>query len=54
MTKSKSKSKSITKLNRPSVCWLHQINKVADYVRCKVKLNTSPLNSIGLPCSSLI
>ena len=26
----------------------------ANYVRCKVKPNTSPLKSIGLPCSSLI
>ena len=26
----------------------------ANYIRCKVKLNTSPLKSIGLPCSSLI
>ena len=24
------------------------------YTKCKVKLNTSPLKSIGLPCSSLI
>ena len=26
----------------------------ASYTRCKVKLNTAPLKSIGLPCSSLI
>ena len=36
-------------------CRLHQMGlRPADYVRCKLKPNTTPLKSIGLPCSSLI
>ena len=29
-------------------------NGYISYTKCKVKPNTSPLKSIGLPCSSLI
>ena len=28
-------------------------NGYISYTKCKLKLNTSPLKSIGLPCSSL-